>query len=59
MKTILKEHGVILIREGKDEAPMAYKNIHTVMASQSELVDIVATFKPKMFRMANDGSRED
>jgi tRNA-splicing ligase RtcB len=59
MKAVLKEHGVTLIGAGKDEAPMVYKNIHTVMAAQNELVDIVATFTPKMVRMAKDGSRED
>jgi len=59
MKAVLKEHGVTLIGAGKDEAPMVYKNIHTVMAAQNELVDIVATFTPKMVRMADDGSRED
>jgi tRNA-splicing ligase RtcB len=59
MKAVLKEHGVTLIGAGKDEAPMVYKNIHTVMAAQYELVDIVATFTPKMVRMADDGSRED
>jgi len=59
MKAVLKEHGVTLIGAGKDEAPMVYKNIHTVMAAQHELVDIVASFTPKMVRMANDGSRED
>jgi tRNA-splicing ligase RtcB (3'-phosphate/5'-hydroxy nucleic acid ligase) len=30
-----------------------------VMASQQELVDVVAQFTPKMVRMADDGSRED
>jgi tRNA-splicing ligase RtcB len=38
---------------------MAYKDIHQVMAAQSDLVDIVAQFTPKMVRMADDGSRED
>lgn len=42
-----------------DEAPMAYKNIHAVMEAQEDLVDIVATFSPKIVRMADDGSRED
>lgn len=59
MKAILKEHGVTLIGAGTDEAPMAYKDIYTVMAAQKELVDVVATFTPKMVRMADDGSRED
>lgn len=59
MKTILKDHGVTLIGAGLDEAPMAYKDIHQVMAAQQELVDVVAKFTPKLVRMADDGSRED
>ena len=59
MKSILADHKVTLIGAGLDEAPMAYKDIHKVMASQQELVDVVATFTPKMVRMADDGSRED
>lgn len=59
MQAILKAHEVTLIGAGLDEAPMAYKDIHMVMASQQELVDTVATFQPKMVRMADDGSRED
>jgi tRNA-splicing ligase RtcB len=56
---ILKDHGVSLIGAGLDEAPMVYKNIEMVMAAQTDLVDVVATFIPKMVRMADDGSRED
>ena len=59
MKAMLKQHGVTLIGAGLDEAPMAYKDIHKVMSAQTELVDVVATFQPKMVRMADDGSRED
>lgn len=59
MRNILKSHGVTLIGAGLDEAPMAYKDIHTVMAAQTDLVDVLAKFTPKMVRMADDGSRED
>ena len=59
LKTILKDHNVTLIGAGLDEAPMAYKDIHQVMEAQKDLVDVVATFTPKMVRMADDGSRED
>lgn len=59
MQTILKDHGVTLIGAGLDEAPMAYKDINQVMAAQTDLVDVVAKFTPKMVRMADDGSRED
>jgi len=59
LNKMLKDQGVMLIGAGMDEAPMAYKDIHTVMASQKDLVDIVAKFSPKIVRMADDGSRED
>jgi len=59
MKSILAQHGVTLIGAGLDEAPMAYKDIRQVMRSQAELVDVLATFTPKIVRMADDGSRED
>ena len=55
----LDNFGITLIGSGKDEAPMAYKDIHEVMNAQQDLVDIVATFTPKMVRMADDGSKED
>ena len=32
MQAILKDHGVTLIGAGKDEAPMAYKDIHQVLS---------------------------
>ncbi|RYY31137.1 MAG: RtcB family protein, partial [Chitinophagaceae bacterium] len=59
MKEVLRKYQVTLIGAGLDEAPMAYKDINAVMAAQSDLVDIVARFVPKIVRMANDGSRED
>ncbi len=59
MEDVLADHGVTLIGAGLDEAPMAYKDINMVMASQQELVDVVAKFTPKIVRMADDGSRED
>jgi tRNA-splicing ligase RtcB len=59
MNAILKANDVTLIGAGLDEAPMAYKDINVVMASQKDLVDTVAKFVPKIVRMADDGSRED
>lgn len=59
MKAVLKAHDVMLIGAGLDEAPGAYKDINKVMAAQTELVDVIARFEPKMVRMADDGSRED
>ena len=51
MNAELKARGVSLIGGGVDEAPMAYKNIHQVMALQSELVDVLAEFHPRLVRM--------
>lgn len=59
MRAILRQHGVTLVGAGLDEAPMAYKDIHAVMAAQADLVDVLATFTPRLVRMADDGSRED
>ncbi|GGE97223.1 tRNA-splicing ligase RtcB [Chishuiella changwenlii] len=59
INTYLNDFGITLIGGGKDEAPMVYKDIHAVMDAQQDLVDVVATFTPKMVRMADDGSRED
>jgi tRNA-splicing ligase RtcB len=51
IKKVLKEHDVQLIGGGIDEAPMAYKNINTVMNLQTELVEVLGTFTPKIVRM--------
>lgn len=59
LKTVLADQGITLLGAGMDEAPMAYKDIHTVMEAQRDLVDVLATFSPKIVRMADDGSRED
>jgi tRNA-splicing ligase RtcB (3'-phosphate/5'-hydroxy nucleic acid ligase) len=51
---VLKEAGVELIGSGLDEAPMAYKDIHQVMAHQKDLVEVLGTFMPKIVRMCGD-----
>jgi tRNA-splicing ligase RtcB len=56
VKKHLEEHGIELIGGGIDEAPMAYKDIATVMASQRELVEVLGSFTPKIVRMCGDGS---
>lgn len=48
----LQERNVHLIGGGLDEAPLAYKDIKTVMQDQAELVDILGVFHPKVVRMA-------
>ncbi len=48
---VLKDHGVLLMGGGLDEAPSAYKDIRSVMAAQQELVDVLGRFYPKIVRM--------
>ena len=47
----LKKAGVTVVGSGLDEAPMAYKDIHQVMAAQQDLVEVVGSFTPKIVRM--------
>lgn len=54
IKKVLQDHGVTLIGGGRDEAPMAYKDINKVMGNQTELVEVVGTFTPKIVRMDNN-----
>lgn len=46
--------GVEVIGSGLDEAPMVYKDIQQVMASQKSLVEVIGSFQPKVVRMCND-----
>jgi tRNA-splicing ligase RtcB len=58
-KARLAAAGVELLAAGIDEAPMAYKPIREVMAAQSDLVDIVGEFAPRIVLMADGGPAED
>lgn len=49
----LEANRVTVIGSGLDEAPMVYKDIHTVMAAQTALVDVLAQFQPRIVRMAD------
>jgi len=51
LKTELQKHGVLLLGGGLDEAPQAYKDIHEVMQSQKQLVDVLGLFYPKIVKM--------
>ena len=50
----LRDKGVTLLGGGLDEAPQAYKNINEVIAAQSELVEIIARFRPRIVMMTDD-----
>jgi tRNA-splicing ligase RtcB len=51
----LRQRGVTLLSAGLDEVPMAYKNIDEVMAAQSDLVEPLARFDPRLVKMAPGG----
>ncbi len=53
MKNVLKTYGITLIGGDLDEAPMVYKDINQVMSFQSDLVEVLAQFTPRIVRMAD------
>ncbi len=53
LRDALDKASVQLIGADLDEAPQAYKDINKVMASQEELVHVLARFSPKIVRMAD------
>lgn len=59
VKRFLRERDVTLISAGLDEVPMAYKDIHEVMAAQADLVEKMARFDPKLVKMAPPGERPE
>lgn len=58
-KQQLEDAGVQLLSAGIDEAPGVYKDIQTVMNAQSDLVDVVARFDPKVVKMADAGEKPE
>jgi len=59
VRPVLERHRVKLLSAGIDEAPMVYKNIDEVMAAQSDLVDPIARFSPRLVKMAPAGERPE
>ncbi|MGE3801597.1 MAG: RtcB family protein [Candidatus Kapaibacterium sp.] len=55
----LAERQIDLMGGGMDEAPQVYKDIEEVLAVQTDLVEPVARFTPRIVLMANDGKSED
>ena len=59
VKKLLAERGVDLLSAGLDEVPGVYKDIHTVMAAQTDLVDVLGTFQPRLVKMCPSGERPE
>jgi tRNA-splicing ligase RtcB (3'-phosphate/5'-hydroxy nucleic acid ligase) len=51
LKKVLLEREITLIGGGLDEAPMAYKAIDEVMKAQTDLVERLGRFTPRVVRM--------
>ena len=58
-KEKLNAAGIHLLSAGLDEVPGVYKDIETVMDAQSDLVDRVARFDPKIVKMAPGNERPE
>ncbi len=56
---LLRDRGVNVISAGLDEVPGAYKDIHQVMAAQTDLVEVLARFDPKLVKMAPAGEQPE
>lgn len=59
VKKQLAERGVELLSAGLDEVPGVYKDIHEVMAAQTDLVDVLGRFDPKLVKMCPAGERAE
>lgn len=55
VQALLRERDVTLLSAGLDEVPMAYKDIDAVMAAQSDLVEPLPRFEPRLVKMAPSG----
>ncbi|NIM00616.1 MAG: RtcB family protein [Acidobacteria bacterium] len=55
----LAAKGVKLLSAGLDEVPAVYKDIDEVMAAQSDLVEPLARFQPRIVKMAPPGERPE
>ncbi|MGE5335609.1 MAG: RtcB family protein, partial [Nitrososphaerota archaeon] len=53
----LRERGVTLLGGNVDESPQAYKDIETVIAVQSDLIDVLGKFSPRLVRMAEEAGQ--
>jgi tRNA-splicing ligase RtcB len=59
VKKQLDAAGVELLSAGIDEVPGVYKDIHSVMAAQTDLVDVLGKFETRIVKMCPEGPAED
>jgi tRNA-splicing ligase RtcB len=58
-RQLLAERGVELISAGLDEVPGVYKDIRAIMAAQTDLVEVLGQFDPKLVKMCPAGERAE
>jgi hypothetical protein len=59
VKKQLAERGVELLSAGLDEVPGVYKDLEQVMAAQTDLVDILGRFDPRIVKMCPAGEKAE
>ncbi len=59
VKKQLKTAGVDLLSAGIDECPGVYKDIHAVMSAQTDLVEVMGMFTPRLVKMAPAGEKAE
>jgi tRNA-splicing ligase RtcB len=59
VKKQLAAAGVELLSAGLDESPGVYKDIAVVMAAQTDLVEVLGRFDPKLVKMCPAGDRAE
>jgi tRNA-splicing ligase RtcB (3'-phosphate/5'-hydroxy nucleic acid ligase) len=59
VKKLLAERDVILLSAGLDEVPGVYKDIAQVMAAQTDLVEVLGRFDPRLVKMCPAGERAE
>ncbi len=55
----LAEADVQLLSAGLDEVPGVYKDINQVMAAQTELVEVLGSFQPRIVKMCSAGEKAE
>jgi tRNA-splicing ligase RtcB len=59
VKKLLAERDVTLLSASLDEVPGVYKDIAQVMAAQTDLVEVLGRFDPRLVKMCPSGERPE
>lgn len=59
VKKQLAAAGVELLSAGLDEVPGVYKDIHSVMSAQTDLVEVLGQFDPRIVKMCPAGEKAE